>query len=125
MKSSFKIVILAMFLIALLSLLSCGGGPSVSTDKDIYSPGEKIIVSFKNADPDWNRNAWIGIVPSDIEHGSESNNDHHKIAYRYIEKKASGIMEFTAPRDSGKYDIRMHDTDSNGKEVTYCSFEVK
>jgi hypothetical protein len=33
-------------------------------------------------------------------------------------------MVFTAPSEPGEYDLRMHDTDSNGKEIASVSFKV-
>ena len=34
-------------------------------------------------------------------------------------------MKFTAPVNAGKYDFRMHTSDTNGVEITSISFEVK
>jgi hypothetical protein len=36
----------------------------------------------------------------------------------------AGIV-FTAPAAPGSYDFRMHDTDSNGRELTSVSFRVE
>jgi hypothetical protein len=70
-------------------------------------------------------NAWIGIIPSSVAHGSEAENDKHDLTYQYLNKKVAGTMTFTAPEKAGAYDFRMHDTDSDGKEVTSVSFTVK
>lgn len=116
---------LSIFILSIIILSSCGSGaPSLSLDKKVYSPGEKITVSFKALE-EYEGNAWVGIIPSDIEHGSESKNDSHDIAYQYLRKKTSGTLTFSAPSKPGNYDFRMHDTDSGGKEVTHVSFEVK
>ena len=93
-------------------------------DKSVYSPGEKIVVTF-TARKNFPQNAWIGIIPSNIEHGSEATNDAHDIAYQYIDKRTSGTMIFKAPASPGKYDIRMNNSDDNGKEVAYVSFKVR
>jgi hypothetical protein len=69
-------------------------------------------------------NAWIGIVPSQIAHGSEATNDQHDIAYQYLQNRTSGTMNFTAPTTPGSYDIRFHDTDDNGVELAFVSFAV-
>lgn len=93
-------------------------------EKKVFSPGEDIPVTFK-AGAGFADNAWIGIIPSHVEHGSESVNDQHDVAYQYLRKKPEGTLVFKAPAKPGKYDFRMHDTDSSGKEVSFISFEVK
>ncbi len=109
-----------------LMLLSACGGDDLKLDKKVYAPGEIIKVEFK-ASPDWDENAWIGIIPSDVPHGKEAENDNYDISYQYIKKATSGTFEFVAPNEPGKYDIRMHDSDdgSKGVEIASVTFEVK
>jgi hypothetical protein len=102
---------------------SSGGAANLSLEKTSFTRGEAIRVQF-TAPGNWARNAWIGIIPSHIPHGSESVNDQHDITYQYIEKRTSGVMVFTAP-GPGQWDLRMHDTDSNGREVSPVSFSVR
>jgi len=97
---------------------------SLSSNKSSYKTGEIITVEF-TADPNWSKNAWIGIIPSDVKHGDETENDRHDVAYRYLSGKSSGTITLNAPTKPGKYDLRMHNTDNNGKEVKYISFTVK
>jgi hypothetical protein len=96
---------------------------SLRLDKDIFEPGENIEVHFQ-ADEGYPRDAWIGILPSSVAHGSEAENDKYDLAYQYLEKRTSGTMTFQAPQIQGSYDIRMHNTDSNGVEVASVSFSV-
>lgn len=100
-----------------------GGGVSLSLDKRGYRPGEQIKVTF-TAPATYHRSAWIGIIPSSVPHGSEATNDQHDVAYKYLEGMTSGTFYFTAPSTPGSYDMRMHDTDSNGSEVSSVSFTV-
>lgn len=100
-----------------------GGGASLSLNKRSYYVGEQIMVSF-TAPATFPRNAWIGIIPSGIPHGSETTNDQHDIAYKYIEGMTSGTFYFTAPNSPGSYDIRMNDNNSGGNEVTSVTFTV-
>ena len=93
-------------------------------NKTVYAPGEEIVITF-TAPGHYPQNAWIGIIPSHINHGKESENDKHDVRYRYLKKKTSGVIKFKAPTKKGKWDVRMNDSDSNGKEVVYVSFEVK
>ncbi len=100
-----------------------GGGVSLSIDKRSYRPGEQIKVTF-TAPATYSSNAWIGIIPSNIPHGSEATNDQHDVAYQYLKGMTSGTLYFTAPGNPGSYDMRMHDSDSNGTEVSSVSFNV-
>jgi len=98
--------------------------PMMKLDRDSYAPGEQISVFF-NALPDFRQNAWIGIIPSHIEHGSEAKNDQYDMAYQYLKGRTSGTLLFTAPAKRGTYDFRMHDSDSNGTEMASVTFTVK
>lgn len=97
---------------------------SLSVDKTEVSAGAPIQVTFKVPEG-LAQNAWIGIIPSNIPHGSESQNDSHDVSYQYLKGKASGVLNFKAPNNPGKYDFRAHDTDSNGSEIASVSFTVK
>ncbi len=91
--------------------------------RDRYAPGDAIVVDF-TAPGSYASNAWIGIIPSQVPHGSEAENDRHDLTYQYLQKRTSGSMTFTAPTAPGNYDLRLHDTDNNGKEVASVSFQV-
>ena len=117
---------IVMFLFWLLALpLTVQAAPAngISIEKNTYVTGEPIRVMFK-ASGDWPADAWIGIIPPNISHGSEAFNDQYDITYQYIEKRTDGVMEFIAP-ESGRWDLRMHDTDDNGREIAYISFVVQ
>jgi len=117
--------LLSVLFFGMIFLSSCGD-TELKLDKKTYAPEETIKITF-TADPNWDDNAWIGIIPSDVAHGKESVNDENDIYYEYINKKTSGTFEFSAPSEPGKYDIRMHDSDdgSKGVEIASVSFEVK
>jgi len=106
-----------------------GGGvleseASLSLDKTVFSPGDEIRVYFK-APPGYPEDAWVGIIPSNIPHGSEATNDQHDITYQYLKGRKSGTLIFQAPSQTGSWDFRMNDTDNNGREVAYVSFVVR
>lgn len=92
-------------------------------NKTTFAPSEEIIVSFV-ASSTFASNAWIGVIPSSVAHGSETLNDQHDLSFQYINGRKSGNMVFNAPIKEGSYDLRMHDTDFNGNEVYAVSFEV-
>ncbi|MBN1572372.1 MAG: hypothetical protein JW984_04165 [Deltaproteobacteria bacterium] len=98
-------------------------GPSLVLNKYSYSPGETITVTF-TAPVGYQSNAWIGIIPSHVPHGDEATNDQYDLTYQYLNGMTSGTMVFSAPGVPGSYDLRMHDTDSGGKEVSSVSFVV-
>jgi hypothetical protein len=121
-------VILAGLLAAAVCLLSVPafaqyGGASLMTNKRGYSPGESITVTF-SAPAGLPTNAWVGIIPSSIPHGSEATNDQNDVAYKYLQGMTSGTLTFTAPATPGNYDLRMNSSDDNGAELTYVSFTV-
>ena len=126
-KATYLLLVLSLIFIA-----SCSNTKNkfLRLDKTTYSPGESIKVSFK-ADTSWDANAWVGIIPSKVKHGTEYENDKYDLVYAYISKKPSGTFTFSAPLEPGKYDVRMNDTDFGtedgtvGKEIAYVSFDVK
>lgn len=113
---------LILFLVSLVCVLTVKS-QTLQLDANAYKPGDKITVKF-NALSSYDNNAWIGIVPSEVAHGSEVENDKHELSYQYIEKRTSGEMIFTAPDKIGHYDFRMHNSDNQGIEVASVSFEV-
>jgi hypothetical protein len=92
-------------------------------DKGRFAPSEQIRVRF-TASAGYADNAWVGIIPSTVAHGKEAVNDRYDLTYQYLRKRTGGTLTFTAPRKPGAYDFRMHDTDSNGREVASVSFTV-
>ena len=98
----------------------------LSLDKNEYFPDEEIKVTFKVM-KHFASSAWIGILPADCPHGSEKVNDENDIGYKHLKYKKyeqGGTMILKAPRKIGNYDIRLNDTDSNGKEMAYVPFIV-
>ncbi len=99
------------------------GSAGVSLPKTEYQAGEKIIVSF-DTPVQLAKNAWVGLIPSDIPHGSEDRNDAHDLAYKYLDGKQTGTFEFVAPSKTGSYDFRLNDSDNNGNELSSVTFTV-
>ena len=100
---------------------------ALSTDKKAYFPNENIKIDFK-VHPAFATSAWIGILPNDCPHGSETVNDENDLAYKYLKYKkynGGGSMVLKAPKKSGTYDIRMHNTTDDGYEVASVTIMVK
>jgi Mg-chelatase subunit ChlD len=89
-----------------------------------YKPGDTITASFEVPEG-LPANAWAGVVPSDVPHGSEATNDQHDVEYRYLSGNTSGTLSFSAPEQPGSYDIRLHDTDGGGTEIASVTFTVR
>lgn len=118
-------------------MISCGGETQEATDQDEstetteeetkeekseitltkteFNAGESIEITYK-AVGEFDENAWIGIIPADKPHGSESDNDKYDVTYQRF-KDTEGTLTFKAPAKAGEYDFRMHTSDSNGEEV--------
>lgn len=89
-----------------------------------FTTGEEIVINYETKE-ELGTDAWIGIIPSDIEHGKEMINDQHDIFYEYFTDK-KGVIKLSAPSDAGSYDVRMHNTDNDdGIELASVSFSVK
>ncbi|MEW5722996.1 MAG: hypothetical protein AB1896_07815 [Thermodesulfobacteriota bacterium] len=95
----------------------------LNLDKAVYAPGENITVQF-TAPAEFAPDAWVGIIPAAVAHGSESQNDEHDLAYQYLERRTGGTLVFQAPNAPGAYDVRLHTTDQNGQEVASVTFTV-
>lgn len=93
-------------------------------DKTEFTTGEKVAAHYE-VTAELGKGAWAGIVPSEIPHGDESVNDRHDVDYKYLGKNAQGTLELTAPATAGSWDVRLHDTDSNGHELASVTFTVK
>jgi hypothetical protein len=119
-------VLVYSVVICIVAAISCGERiiPTLKLEKTEFAPGEEIALSF-TAPKSCGEKGWVGIIPSSVPHGDENVNDDNDIAYLYINKQTSGVMNFKAPGKPGAYDFRMHDTDENGKEVASISFQVK
>lgn len=87
-------------------------------------PGGTVVVHFDAAST-FHDNAWVGVVPTEVPHGSEAENDRHELSYEYLRKRTSGTLKLPAPAQVGTYDVRMHDSDHNGREVASATFEVQ
>lgn len=95
--------------------------PSLALDRLTFAPGELVRVRFRT--PRYADDAWIGVIPSDVQHGSEPVNDQHDVSYQYLRGRTEGELVFTAPA-AGRWDLRLNTTDSNGIETASVSFVV-
>ncbi len=96
---------------------------TITLSKQIAEPGEEITINY-TAEGTIDPGAWIGLIPSNVHHGTEDGNDESDIDYKYLAANVNnGSLTFIAPADSGNYDFRMNDK-NHGKEITTVSFKV-
>jgi hypothetical protein len=84
-------------------------GPGIFIDFEYAKAGEEVEITY-SAGENYGRKAWVGIIPSNIEHGSVSENDKADITYEYIPRnQLYGQLSFKIPEDAGKgqYQFRM------------------
>ena len=96
---------------------------SLRLDRTTVPVGQEFAVHF-TAPKGLPENAWVGIIPSNVPHGDEETNDQHDVDYQYLKGRTDGTLTFRAPAQAGAYDLRMNDTDSNGKEIASTGFTV-
>jgi len=94
---------------------------SLKLKKNVFNPGDDIDLEFSIAVP-LPREAWIGVIPSEVPHGNETVNDQHDVSYQYLGDKPAGTFRFQAPDKPGSYDFRLNN--SGGKEIASVSFRV-
>ena len=99
------------------------GAARVIMSKYSYKTNEKIVFTFWTNGVKVASNAWIGIVPASIPHGSESTNDGHDKSFKYLSGKTTATFDLRNP-GRGKWTVRFHDTDSGGQEIAFASFVV-
>jgi hypothetical protein len=88
-----------------------------------FAPSSEIDIQFE-APTNFADNAWIGIVPTDTEHGEEEVGDSANMGYEHLNGRSRGTVRLTAPGNAGEFDVRMYDSDDKGKEVGSVSFVV-
>jgi hypothetical protein len=143
MKKSIYLTAIALSVFAALFFVACSGSDepapqaqppapapgvvipaTLSLGRDVYMPGDTINLVYM-APAGLPTNAWIGIIPSAVPHGSEEVNDQNDISYQYLEGTTSGVMEFIAPSAPGSYDLRMSESDNGGRELASITFTVQ
>lgn len=93
--------------------------------KDVYDVGEPIEVTVTWEGTPYD-DAWIGVIPAEIAHGSEEENDAYDTEYFYLLEKNSGdtfVFEY-AVSEPGTYTIRINESDGGGAELAWCGFIV-
>ncbi len=118
-----RMIFALTIILSIMAGSTCLFAQNLSISKNYFKPGEAINVQF-TAPGSYPANAWVGIIPSNISHGSEMVNDQNDLVYQYLGGKTSGSLTFTSPAEPGKYDLRMNDDDNSGREVASVSFIV-
>ncbi len=96
----------------------------LTEEPTVVAPGGRVTAHFEAAQT-FHEHAWIGVVPSEVEHGSEEVNDQNDSSYEFIRGRLEGTSTFSAPSKPGSYDVRLHDSDRKGREVAHATFRVE
>ncbi|MEQ9814579.1 MAG: discoidin domain-containing protein [Azospirillaceae bacterium] len=96
---------------------------SIALQQTTVEPGARMLVLFDGA-ADLAADAWIGIVPADTPHGQEAVNDRANLGLAYLNGVESGQVRLIAPVEPGDYDLRLHDTDQDGREIASIGFII-
>lgn len=102
----------------------CDGKVWFDKTPAVFVPGGAFDVNFEAAKT-FHKNAWLGIIPKEIPHGNEDENDAYDLDYQYIGDRTTGVVSFTAPEKPGRYDFRLHDSNRQGNEIATVVFSVE
>jgi hypothetical protein len=91
--------------------------PTLRLPKQAFKRGETIEVSF-TAFAFTAPEAWVGLLPANIEQGREALNSMHALETQHLEGKTQGRLKFKAPNAAGTYDFRLNDSHGNQIAVT-------
>ena len=97
-------------------------GTSLKLAKTIYAPREEITLDF-TASSEVPVNAWVGLIPDSIPHGSAARNDQNDTTFQSVKGQASGRMVFHAPAKAGRYGFRMSSSEKD-QEILSVTFAV-
>lgn len=97
--------------------------PELAINAEYYLPGDEIVVTYK-VPAEFEDDAWVGLIPSEVEHGDEEVCDEFDLDFHLIGDEKEAEVIFYAPEELGMYDIRLFDSDFEGKEILSVSFEV-
>lgn len=101
---------------------------SLKLAKSAYATRESIQVMFM-AGWSYLSDAWVGIFPGDAPSGLREGDAwadfYTGLGYQYLHGRTEGVLEFTAPSESGIYELRMYERNApNGYEVARVAFTV-
>jgi hypothetical protein len=97
--------------------------PTITVAKLTLKPGEDFGAGF-TAPACYSPDSWIGIVKSNVPHGSEPTNSNNTSRKQRLQRRQEGQTQFAAPQEPGSYDLRMNDP-ASGKEVASVTFRVE
>jgi hypothetical protein len=90
----------------------------ISIGVDAATRGQTVDLNYSVIEPLY-ETAWLGVIPSDVPHGDGYENDRYDVLFVYLKGSAKNRIRIAIPANipSGEYEIRIFDSDQNGKEV--------
>lgn len=98
---------------------------NLKVDKESFKVDEPITFTVEWSGT-YAESAWIGIVPAEVAHGDEEENDSYDLDYIYFGDLDGGrepMFEITL--EPGDYTLRVNESDDGGAELAWCAFKVK
>lgn len=131
MEASKKLFAVTASFLLILGLAGCTSTTVEPTTElslvggSTYAPGDEITVNYSIVE-EIQDNAWLGVIPADVEHGTAAAAEAADVAYQYLNGSSNGSMTFNAPAVPGDYDFRvLNSSAADGLELGYVTFTVE
>lgn len=121
-----KLTTFVVFFVVLafaLSFTACGG-TSVELSDDWNIPSKVIQVKWKASSDLQKKDAWIGVVTADTAPDAEITHDNDDLSWKPLAGKSSGKWDMKCPNRSAKYEVRIYDSEEDGKVLASAPFTV-
>ncbi len=100
-----------------------GPNPMITPNKSSYKVGEAIEGTWRGS-LRYDKDAWLGIVPSNVVHVYETQGDRADLDYIHLDGNDNGSFKFSKSLPSGDYDLRIYDDDDGGREAYWVTIYV-
>ncbi|QGY39025.1 hypothetical protein GM415_02360 [Pseudodesulfovibrio cashew] len=99
--------------------------PALFIPRAVFGPGEFIAAEVPEETVDASK-AFVALVPAEAEHGLFGVVSRLHKGYVMVKDAKDGVLGFGAPREPGKYSLRLYSHWGNdGQELTSSDFEVR
>ena len=119
-----KLFLFSLVLAYAITMLACSGKPSIDLNEDWVQPGKTIQVKWDAPVSQQKSGAWIGVVPAVTPADDKITHDNADLQYKTLDGKSSGKFELRVPNGQGKYELRIYDSETNGKVLASTPFTV-
>lgn len=122
MSRFIKLFLFSFVLVFAMTMLACA--PSIKLSKDWVMPGRTMDVKWNAPVKQQKSGAWIGVVDADTPADAEITHDKADMYYKTLDRKSSGKFELKVPGHQGDFELRIYDSEKNGKVLASARFTV-